>query len=160
MLYPFLAGVLLMRLGKRINVKEAFPLCSLLLITIFSLPRFGGPTHLWENGLYESFCVTILFPVIVAMGAGDEITGTFATRLCKFFGDISYPLYITHYPLIYIYTAWAKRSQPSVSLGMAIGALLLLTSVTIAYASLKLYDEPVRTWLGKRFLTRRSTERP
>ena len=149
-LYPFFAGVLLMRLGKRIHVREAFPLCSLLLILIFSLPRFGGPDHLWENGVYESFCVIVLFPVIVAMGAGDQITGRFSTRLCKFFGDISYPLYITHYPLIYVYAAWAKRSHATASLGVAVGALLLLTSVTIAYTSLKLYDEPVRAWLRRR----------
>jgi peptidoglycan/LPS O-acetylase OafA/YrhL len=27
-------------------------------------------------------------------------------RIARFFGDLSYPLYITHYPLIYIYTGW------------------------------------------------------
>ena len=154
-LYPFFAGVLLMRLGKRIHVKGAFTLCSVLLIIIFSIPRLGGSAHLWMNGLYESFCIIVLFPMIVAMGAGDEITGRFSVKLCKFFGDISYPLYITHYPLVYVYAAWVKRTHAPATMGLTMGALLLLTSVTIAYACLKLYDEPMRAWLrGRVLLTR------
>ncbi len=154
MLYPFFAGLLLMRLGKRIHIRHAFPVCSLLLIVSFSLPRFGGPAHLWVNGLYESFCILLLFPLIVAIGAGDRVTSPATTRACKFLGDLSYPLYITHYPLIYVYTAYVITRKTPALQGALWGALLLLTAVTIAYASLKLYDEPVRRWLQQRFLPR------
>jgi peptidoglycan/LPS O-acetylase OafA/YrhL len=152
LLYPFFAGILLMRLGKRIHVKGAFGICSLLIIAILSFPRIGGHAHLWMNGLYESFCIIVLFPIIVAMGAGDSVSGRFSTRLCKFFGEISYPLYITHYPLIYLYTAWVVRSRIPAAEGAVAGALLLIVSVTIAYLCLKLYDEPAREWLKRRFL--------
>ncbi len=152
LLFPFLAGMLLMRLGKRIHVRNAFLWCSLLLIVSFSLPRFGGPQTLWKNGLYEAICIVVVFPIIVAMGAGDQITGKVATRLCKFSGDISYPLYITHYPLIYIYTAWVVAGRFTPRQGVVWGALLFFTAVAIAYACLKLYDEPVRRWLNRRFL--------
>jgi peptidoglycan/LPS O-acetylase OafA/YrhL len=155
MLYPFLAGMLLMRLHKRIHVKDAFAVCSLMLVVIFCIPRIGGAAHLWMNGIYEAFSIIVLFPVIVAVGAGGEITGRFSLRLCKFFGDISYPLYITHYPLIYIYTAWTSRSHIPVSKGLPMGVLLFCTAVAIAYACLKLYDEPVRAWLQRRFLPAR-----
>ena len=156
LLYPFFAGILLMRLGKRIHIKGAFAVCSLLLIAIFSIPRIGGPHHLWMNGLYESFSIIVLFPVIVAMGAGDSLSGRFSTRLCRFFGDISYPLYITHYPLIYVYTAYVTRNKTPAGIGAVLGVLLLVTSIAIAYASLKLYDEPVREYLRRRFLVKRS----
>ena len=156
LLYPFFAGVLLMRLGWRLHIRHAFPVCSLMIIAILALPRFGGPHHLWVNGLYESFAILVLFPIIIAIGAGGRVTGAFFTRLCKFFGDVSYPLYITHYPLIYIYTAWAARDKPSAAQGAAWGGLLLLTAVTVAYLCLKLYDEPVRAWLGRRFLAGRA----
>ncbi|WP_041587053.1 acyltransferase family protein [Terriglobus saanensis] len=154
MLYPFFAGILLMRLGKRIHVPNAFTWCSLMIVVIFCLPRFGGPQHLWRNGLYESFCIIVLFPIVVAMGAGDRISGPLATKLCKFFGEISYPLYITHYPLIYVYTAWVTRNKIPAAQGAVWGVALLLTAVTIAYACLKLYDEPVREWLRRRFLVK------
>ena len=155
MLYPFFAGILLMRLGKRIHVKGAFAVCSLLLVAIFAMPRIGGPTHLWMNGLYESLCIIVLFPLIVAMGAGDSVSGKFSNKLCKFCGEISYPLYITHYPLIYVYTAWVVRDKVPAMRGAVMGVLLFFASVTIAYACLKLYDEPVRAWLQRRFLSQR-----
>ena len=34
------------------------------------------------------------------------------------------------------------------------GVLVLVSSLIIAYASLKLYDEPVRGWLSRTFLKR------
>ncbi len=154
LLYPFFAGVLLMRLGKRIQVPHAFLLCSAALIVIFALPRFGGPTHLWINGLYESVAIIFLFPLIVATGAGDNITAGAPLRVCKFLGALSYPLYITHYPLIYIYTAWVAKPGATPLQGLLYGALLLITALLIAYACLKLYDEPVRAWLSRRFLAR------
>ena len=154
LLYPFFAGVLLMRLGWRIRVQGAFAMCSVLLVAILAFPRVGGPQHLWVNGLYDSFAILVLFPVIVAMGAGDRVTGDVSTRLCKFLGAISYPLYITHYPLIYIYTAWAVENKVSAGAGAVWGAVLLVTAIAVAYGCLKLYDEPVRGWLGRRFLLR------
>ncbi len=155
LLFPFFAGILLMRSGRRIHTRSAFLLCSLLLIAIFSIPRIGGPEHLWANGLYESFAIIVLFPIIVAMGAGDTVSGAFSTRLCRFFGAISYPLYITHYPLIYVYTAWVTRDHIPAARGALFGGLLLLVAVSVAYASVKLYDEPVREWLRRRFLVNR-----
>jgi peptidoglycan/LPS O-acetylase OafA/YrhL len=160
MLFPFFAGMLLMRIGSRIHIKGAFVICSLLLVTALSAPRFGGPEQLWKNGLYESLCIIIVFPIIVIMGAGDSVTGRFLTRLSQFLGDISYPLYITHYPLIYVYTAWVTRDHVPAPYGAVMGVLLVIASVLIAYACLKFYDEPVREWLKRRFLVKSAQERP
>ncbi len=152
LLYPFFAGVLLMRLGRRIRVRNAFAVCSLLLLAALAFPRVGGPHHLWANGLYDSFAILLLFPVIVAMGAGGKVAGAFSTRLCRFLGAISYPLYITHYPLIYIYTAWAVQNKVRPATGALWGAALVVTAIAVAYGCLRLYDEPLRAWLGRRFL--------
>ncbi len=155
LLYPFFGGMLLMRLGKRIHLRHAFIVCSILLVVVLSLPRFGGHDHLWINGLYEFAVIALIFPLIVATGAGDSVTGKLATHLCKFSGAISYPLYITHYPLIYIYTAWVvDNPRLPVSERFAVGVLLFFTAIAIAYACLKLYDEPVRAWLTRRFLAK------
>lgn len=154
LLFPFLAGMLLMRLGKRIQVKRAFALCCLLLIIALSLPRFGGKEHLWANGLYESLCVIIVFPLIVAIGAGTKLGEGVSTRAVHWLGDISYPLYITHYPLIYLYTGWVASNKPSGPQAVLVAAAVLISAIAIAYACLKLYDEPVRRWLGRKFLGR------
>ncbi|HEY1215109.1 MAG TPA: acyltransferase, partial [Bryobacteraceae bacterium] len=105
-LYPFFAGVLLMRMGRLIRIRNAFWWCSVLMVLVLSIPRIGDAHHLWMNGLYESVVVILIFPLIVSVGAGGTIRFAHSAAICKFLGDISYPLYITHYPLIYIYTAW------------------------------------------------------
>jgi len=154
LMYPFFAGLLLSRMVKPTQVKHAFLLCSVLIILILSFPRVGGAEHLWVNGLYDSLSIIILFPLIVYLGASGEIKGKFTSKISKFLGDISYPIYITHYPLIYIYTAWVIDNKVSLNKALPVGLLVLLGSIALAYACLKLYDEPVRKWLGKRFLTK------
>ena len=156
LLYPFFAGVLLCRMGKLIHIKNAFIVCSVLIAAILFIPRVGGPLTLWMNGLYESFAVIIIFPLIVSIGAGGKIKSKLGIKICKLFGDISYPLYITHYPLIYLYTAWVVDNKVSLANGIGAGVLLWIVSIVIAYASLKLFDEPVRNWLKKRFLMKKS----
>jgi peptidoglycan/LPS O-acetylase OafA/YrhL len=151
-MFPFFAGVLLMRLGKRIKVRNAFAVCSLLLVAALSLPRFGVEAQRWINGLYEAACIIVLFPLIVAIGAGEKDVDGRSVRIARFFGDLSYPLYITHYPLIYIYTTWVVDQKPSVGQGALVAVGVFVGAVTIAWACLKLYDEPVRRRLAGRFL--------
>ncbi len=152
MLYPFFAGLLLCRMGKLIHIKQAFFWCSLLIVIVLSIPRIGGPGQLWMNGLYDSLGIIIAFPLIVYLGAGGSIKGKYATRLCTFFGDISYPIYITHYPIIYIYTGWVADNKIPFKQAFPVSLLVLASTILLAYACLKLYDEPVRRWLKKKVL--------
>jgi peptidoglycan/LPS O-acetylase OafA/YrhL len=157
LLYPFLAGILLMRVGTRARVRHSFAISSLLLVVALSLPRLGATPHHWSNGLYDVLCVLLLFPLIVAIGAGEKEVDGVSVRIARFFGDLSFPLYITHYPLIYVYTAWVVDHRVPPLHGLVGGVALLIVAVLVAYASLKLYDEPLRRWLGQRLLQRRET---
>ena len=159
LLYPFFAGVLLFRMGKLIHIKGAFTVASLLIVAIFFVPRLGGSQHLWMNGLYESVCVIILFPLIVAIGAGglrSKRNFAYDEGVRKFFSAIyPYPLYITHYALIYTFTGWVVKNKVPEAQGLWMGVVVFVASIAIAYACLKLYDEPVRNWLKKRFLEKK-----
>jgi len=151
LLYPFFAGVLLSRLGKLIHIKGAFWVCSILIAIVLMVPRIGDENSLWMNGLYESICIILVFPLIVSIGAGGEISNPFSLKICKTLGDISYPLYITHYPLIYWYTAWVVDNKVALNDGYVVGIGVLIASIVMAYLCLKLYDEPVRNWLQHKF---------
>ena len=151
LLYPFFAGVLLSRLGKLIHIKGAFWVCSILIAIVLMVPRIGDENSLWMNGLYESICIILVFPLIVSIGAGGEIRNPFSLKICKVLGDISYPLYITHYPLIYWYTAWVVDNKVALNDGYVLGFGVLIASIVMAYLCLKLYDEPVRNWLQHKF---------
>jgi peptidoglycan/LPS O-acetylase OafA/YrhL len=143
MMFPFFAGLLLFRTGKLIHIPAAYVVCSLLLVLLFCLPTFKF------NGIYEAACIIIAFPLIVAMGAGGRINGRWA-RICKFSGAISYPIYILHYPFIYIYTEWIYLKKPATTQIFFVASGLLVFFIILAYAGLKLYDEPVRGWLKKK----------
>lgn len=148
--YPFLMGLVLARIGKRISLNNAFLLCSIALILILSAPRMGDHELIWQNGLYEALAILFLFPLIVLTGAGGTLKNEKGKALCKFIGDISYPLYITHYPLVYIYFAVVKNNQFSLSQSWPIMLAIFAGALALAYMYLKLYDEPVRKWLSKK----------
>ncbi len=152
LLYPFFAGLLLSRLAKPGHFGNAFLWCSLLVVAALSVPRLGGHEAMWVNGLYDSLVVLLLFPLIVYLGASGTVKGKFANQACRFLGDISYPIYIIHYPLMYIFMAWAVDNEVPMGEVWPAASLVLAASMGIAYASLKLYDIPVRKWLANRSL--------
>jgi peptidoglycan/LPS O-acetylase OafA/YrhL len=152
LLYPFFAGLLLSRIIKPGHINNAFLLCSVLLLVVFCVPRIGDPPHAWLNGLFESLSIIFVFPFIVYLGASGIIKGVRENKICTFLGDISYPIYITHYAFIYIYTGWVSDNKHApLELKLIYGALTFAISIIFAYLSLKYYDEPVRAWLKKRW---------
>lgn len=150
-MYPFFAGLLLSRVMKPGQIKNAFLWCSLLVAIVLYMPRIGGAEHLWMNGIYESVCIIIVFPLIVYLGASGVLQTQRENKLCKFLGDISYPLYLVHYPLVYFYVAWISNNK-GVTLAEAwpYALLILIGAIVLAYATLKWYDEPVRKWLRRK----------
>ena len=155
LLFAFSAGLLLSRVFKPIHIKGAFWICSLAVVALLSVPRIGGSEHLWMNGLYDTVCAVVFFPLLVYLGASGKTTDKITTRVCKFLGDISYPLYMVHYPFIYLYYAWVKNENLTFEQSLPGAAALVAGSVILAYLCLKLYDEPVRKYLAKRFLSKK-----
>ena len=154
-MYSFFAGLLLFRSAKLTKVNNAFLWSSLLVLLVLAFPRVGGAADFWQNGLYDALSIIFIFPLIVYLGAGGELKGKLENKICKFLGDISFPIYITHYPVIYIYTTWVKDNKIPLEQGMLAGLLVFAVSMAIAYACLKLYDEPIRAWLKKKLVTRK-----
>ena len=153
MLFPFSMGMLLARIFKPREVKGAFWICSAMLIAVFAVPYIAKSGAISLNSLYEVVCIAVIFPFIVWLGAcgrgGDNYTG----RINNFLGELSYPLYIVHYPIMYIFYKWLIENR-CYTLGDTLGlsALVVLSSVALAYACLKLYDEPVRKWLARKYI--------
>lgn len=152
LLFAFPAGLLLSRIFKPRNVRGAFWIGSAAIVALSAVPRLGGSEHLWMNGLYDTLCAVAIFPAIVLLAASGKTTDAFTTRVCKFLGDISYPLYMVHYPFIYLYYAWVKNNDLTFAESLPGAAALVVGSVALAYLCLKLYDEPVRRYLTRRFL--------
>lgn len=152
LLFSFSAGLLLFRIFKPAKVKGAFWICSLSLIILMAVPRIGGAEHLWLNGLYDTVCFVVFFPLLVYLGASGKTTDKVTTALCKFLGAISYPLYMVHYPFIYLYYAWVKNENLTFVQSLPGALAVVLGSMILAYLCLKFYDIPVRRFLTNKFL--------
>ncbi|TWI61909.1 peptidoglycan/LPS O-acetylase OafA/YrhL [Pseudoduganella lurida] len=155
MLYPFFAGLLLSRVVTVGRVKHAFLLSSAIIVIALALPRFGGPADLWKNGLYEALCIVAVFPLVVYIGASGKVTTRMGTKCCAFLGAISYPIYITHYPFIYTYTAWVGNNKVPLATAWPVLVGAFLACVAVAWICLTFYDIPVRRWLSQRLMHKR-----
>ena len=152
LLFAFSAGLLMSRVFKPVHIRGAFWLCSLGVIVLLCMPHVGGADRLWLNGLYDSVCVILIFPLLVWLGASGKATDNGTSRICKFCGDISYPVYVVHYPFMYLFYAWLWGGEEKIPFSKAWPAALLVFfgSIALTYLILKVYDEPVRRWLARR----------
>ena len=156
MLFPFSLGLLLSRNFKPVKVRGAFWICSFVLLVLFCVPYVEGVEPICMNGLFEAFCIVVVFPVLIILGASGNTTDKTSTRICKFLGDISFPLYITHYPFMYLFYSWLIENQYfTFGETWQVALCVYVWNILVAYLCLKLYDEPVRRWLSKKFLKKR-----
>ena len=103
--------------------------------------------------VHEDIVGLVAFPLIVLLGAGSKTTDPTSTRICKFLGDISYPIYITHYPLIYMHMDFARtHADAPLWIHIAVSAGIFFFAIIMAYGVFKMYDEPVRKWLTEHWL--------
>ena len=169
MMFPFTLGMLMARLFSQRTTdnrrqsfftNNIFWIATIVLFALFSVPYISGedvtsrvPTlaNISLNGIYELFCIMVVFPLIVWIAAlSDSAQSKFTLRISKFLGDLSYPLYIVHYPVMYLFYAWLIKNQ-YYTLGETwqMVILVLVVCIVLAYACLKLYDEPIRKKLSK-----------
>ena len=147
--FPFVTGLWLYRVHDRLpKLKLGFlPLTIVLLIAfaIPTLPTLGGVNL---NGIYEAACVVLLFPLIVIAGAHSK-AGTGMIGLCKVSGRISYPIYITHFPFLYIWANFVTNIRPPAGQTLVIALALVPFVIAVAWAAFKVWDEPIRSRLRR-----------
>ena len=156
MLFAFSIGLLMSRIFKPVHIKGAFWMCSVATLVLLSMPYVGGHTSQWMNGIYDAVCTILIFPLLVYLGASGKTTDKGTAKICKFLGDISYPVYVIHYPLMYLFYAWLIKNQ-LYTLGETwqVALCVYALCIVLAYLSLKFYDEPLRKYLAKRFLSKK-----
>ncbi len=156
MLFPFSLGMLLSRNFRPVKVRGAFWICSLVLLLLFCVPYIEGNLPISLNGLFEIVCIFFIFPVLVWLGASGNTTDKRSTLICKFFGDISFPLYAVHYPIMYLFYSWLIKNQYyTFREAWPMAIVVYVGSILLAYLCLKCYDEPIRKWLSRKFLPKK-----
>ena len=153
---PFTVGMLLSRVFRPTKVRGAFWVCSVVLLLLFHVPYIESEGAVCWNGVFEAVCIIVVFPVLVWLAASGSTTDRLSTRLCTFLGDLSFPLYIVHYPLMYVFYLWLiKTGQYTFAETWSVALLVCAASVLLAWLCLRLYDVPVRRWLAGKFGTKK-----
>lgn len=150
MSFSFSAGLLLSRNYRKINVKGAFWICALVIVSLLSIPYLGGEKMPWINGIFDLVCILGVFPSLVLLGAGGSAEGKVSSKICSFVGEISYPLYIIHYPFMYLFYAYVWKHGLAFSDVWYIALGIFVACILTAYAASRLYDRPVRRLLSRR----------
>lgn len=151
MAFPFAMGMLLSRVFRKVKVRGAFWLCSLVLVAVFHVPYINKVAGVNMNGVFEALCIIALFPVLVWFAASGSTTDKVSTRVCNMLGDLSFPLYIVHYPFMYLFYSWLidKRAY-TLAETWPVALLTCVASVVVAWLCLRFYDIPVRRWLARK----------
>jgi peptidoglycan/LPS O-acetylase OafA/YrhL len=139
--YSFLAGLLIYRSNWVIKNKLGFISAALLLLLAFIMP-FSK----W-NWLSEPLVVLFYFPLLIALGAGASVKPGLK-KLCIFLGKVSYPLYMTHYAVLWMFGNYYTNYKPAATplTLIIIGGIIML--VLAAYLVMVVYDVPVRKYFG------------
>jgi peptidoglycan/LPS O-acetylase OafA/YrhL len=99
------------------------------------------------RGLYAMAALAVAVPAIVLAGAGIRPRGGLETRIARFLGWISYPLYCLHVPIfraiICIHGGVHGSAYPLMGAGV-------LATFAVAIVAAKGYDEPLRAALSAR----------
>ncbi len=142
LMFPFCCGMLIQRNKLRIQINNNIAIMSILLVVILAMPKLPGVF----NGIYESICILIIFPLIIMLGNGGKQTRM--KSICTTAGELSYPLYIVHFPFVYLQTAWVSlHPQSGIFENIEVTILCLISIVTTMYLSYHYYETPIRNYI-------------
>lgn len=140
--YSFCAGLLIYRNRLMIPNKSGFFLPTLMLLLALFMPFFTF------NWLVEAIIVIFYFPLIIALGAGTMLNKSLEGT-CRLLGNLSYPLYMTHYCVIWAFGAYLQSphfDKQSIGYIIAVGTVIL---IAFGYLVMKFVDIPIRKQLTR-----------
>ena len=154
-MFSFYVGVWLYRAveaGRSPRPAIGARLAPLAAAAMFA-PMFSLPTYL---------ALVLVATPYLAAGAVEQPKSARLTRLYGLLGEISYPVYAIHLPLLRFVWAAHARLLPADAPPLAHLAFMLVgaaTIVAVAFATVRCYDAPVRRWLMSLW-RRRAARRP
>ena len=147
--FPFVTGLWLYRVrGHLPQIRLGWLPLTAVMVAAFAFPMLPVVGGVKINGLYEAACVVLLFPTIILAGSHSD-AGRGMTALCKTSGRLSYPIYITHFPFLYIWMNYVTNRHPSHAELVGIGLTLIPFLLFVAWAAYRFWDEPIRRRLRR-----------
>ncbi|RZK48650.1 MAG: acyltransferase [Pedobacter sp.] len=146
--YSFTIGMLIFRRNWIIPNNLSFYAIGALL-----LGSFFTPYNETTNWILEPFIVLVYFPFIVALGAGSTRKAK-QTKYINLAGELSYPLYMIHYPFIWIFLGYYMAHNPSSQELLMLVPASTIGLVLLAFISYRYLDKPIRNYFKIRLLNK------
>ena len=147
--FSFSMGMLIHRSGWIIKNKLGLlGMCALLMLA------FLVPYNEQWTWLIEPLIVIFYFPLLVSLGAGATLSSKY-NKINKLSGDISYPLYMTHYPFMWIFANYVVAEQPSMNELAWVIPVSTIALVALAYVVMQIIDAPIRSYLKTKLVDRK-----
>ena len=142
--FGFPLGVVIFRLRSSLRL-PALPGGALLLGAIL-LMILASPVNEDETGVpwWDLSSVLVWLPLIVVFGMAQGASG----RVGALLGALSYPIYVLHFPMLLVASGLYQTVLRSWSVHLVVVVTLVMI-VGVAFAALRLYDEPVRRVLSR-----------
>jgi len=99
--------------------------------------------------IIEPIIVIFYFPFLIILGAGLNISQK-SRPVCKFLGDVSYPLYMVHYPFLWVFLSYLETHHPTMQQLYIQVPVIIILLIGLAYLILKVLDEPLRKFMKNR----------
>ncbi len=148
MAFSFGIGLYMSRGFKPMKIRGAFWICTALIVSMLSVPyvTLNGEPSIF-NAVYDLLCTLVIFPLVVYIGASGFTSDATSGRICEFLGSISYPVYIIHYPAMYLFYSYVWKNGLSFDQVLPVCAVIFVGVILLAWFFLRIYDIPVRRWL-------------
>ena len=146
--FSFLMGMLIFRSNWIIKNKLGLLGMSALLLLAFLTPYINQ----W-NGLIEPLLVVFYFPLVVSLGAGASLASKHQ-KINQFSGNISYPIYMTHYPFMWVFANYVAVKAPSITHLSWLIPISVILLISFAYLVFKFLDFPIRRYFTNKLKAR------
>lgn len=152
-MFSFTLGLLTFEIYKRVKIHINLNgwIFAGLFFAFLCLPKGATPS----NSAF--FIMLFVFPALICLAAEAYIPAK-TEALATTFGDLSYPLYVVHTPIIWVLSGLLKTLHLETIPDIWFGIIILPSAVIASYVAFHVYDKPVRAYLMQ--LYRNSKKRP
>ncbi len=153
--FSFPIGICIFKLWKRTSFggfrqQRGLPAAALLLTLLLAVLLLPIPFS--GTRAYQIIVMTFVLPGIVLFGADIQLRGTW-NKACAALGDLSYPLYVVHLPLLapLFGSHVARFAHTSGTLVRCLVPVYMLLLAAAAWALERYLDAPSRRWLSRHY---------
>ncbi|WP_081631200.1 acyltransferase [Methylobacterium sp. 77] len=147
--FSFFIGGLLNYINFKIKPTK-WPVSAILIICIFIIPKIENTTL---SATFDLVSIAFIFPLIVYLGANHANEAN--KELASVSGDLSYPLYCIHYPIVRGFSVIIRHFALSEAVNIIISILLTCIISALSLLIFYLYDLPIRKRLSEQLFSSR-----